>query len=103
MVKWTSEYLEGMEGRHIYSERDCRIQVSQVRATAVAPWQIPNGSLLVIVLRGSCILVCDNAETALECGCQAILGKGESFGLRVESERDPALVQFVWMPGISGT
>ncbi|HMA97329.1 MAG TPA: hypothetical protein VKP30_31805 [Polyangiaceae bacterium] len=103
MEKWTSRYLEGMEGRHIYSERDCRVQILKVQATTASPWQIPNGSVLAIVLKGDCLLVCDGDETELSCGSEALLRKGEYFGLKVASEEISALVQLVWMPGISAT
>ncbi|HMA93009.1 MAG TPA: hypothetical protein VKP30_10000 [Polyangiaceae bacterium] len=102
MMKWSRDYLIRARGAHVCSERECRIQVLEVSTITTQQWTIPAGSLLTIVLSGSCFLVCGEKETELLTNDEVLLRQGESFGFRVTSEEHPCAIQFVWMPGISG-
>jgi len=84
------------------SEEHLRIQVLEVDAEPRGLWRLSRGGVLVIVLSGSCRLVTeDGGPIELSVSDQVVLLAGEAFVFQAHAETT-AILQFVWVPGISG-
>ena len=101
MMKWSLHQLTGAVGRHLMSEEHLRIQVVQVDHEPRDLWRLPQGAVLVIVLNGYCrLLTGDRGPIDLSVSDQVVLFAGEAFAFQAHSETT-AILQFVWVPGIS--
>jgi quercetin dioxygenase-like cupin family protein len=105
MKKWSIDDLVSLAGRHVLSEEHLRVQVLEVMPRGNGDlWRLPYGAVLVIVLTGSCkLLLEEGREVAMNVSDQVVLFAGEAFGFEPASPSSPpAVLQFVWVPGISG-
>jgi hypothetical protein len=105
MKHWTREHLIRNHRQHVHSGKDARIQVLEVFQVHAQFWKIPQGSLMVLILRGPCLLSTDENvfenEIVLREGDQVIFKTGECFALWIREGWNTGIVQFICMPGIS--
>ena len=98
MKRLSKSHLIKSAGSHVASEAHVRVQV-----LAVEQQENPelfsgyHGELLLLALKGTCMVWAEGDWVALVEGDQALLIDGEAFCL--EPAGDEVLVQFTWMPG----
>ena len=102
MNVWNHQKLLECSGRHIASVKGMRVQVLDVEESRPNLWRIPFGSLLIVALSGRCDLYTDEGKVELLVGDQALLVEGEQFKLQRSLPNEPAVVQMIWTPGVTG-
>lgn len=97
---WDQRQLLGAAGRHLYSGPQARIQILCPQAEPGAHWALGTKQLLLVCLSGSVIVETIEASAHLSPFDQCMLGPHESFRVTRTGPAE-AVVQFVWMPGVS--
>ncbi len=102
MEIWKQSNKLESTGRHLSSQTQSRIQISEIAYQLDAAMNcVDFGEMLITVLKGNGIIKTNTSSDELEKGDQVYLNQGDFFLLSAITDETKFIVQMYWAPQIN--